>query len=327
VGNPLGLPFDPEESDEEIASLFGDDEIEAQEQETPAPVLMEDEPDEEEAAETPLAQEGDEGEPEEEVAGEQPARLFADRFPSVETLEKSYKELQGAFTRVTQENRQMVQMQERQTAEIDQIKAFLLQQTMESDPDLAEQWQQQARMDEMMSQRVQEQVAPLQERLQAEAFMREAENVVAAFWRDHDIRQNDDTDRAIARTMDELVTAGVPLSPANREHLELALEAAQNPALKFELASNPRALVIPGGADFLRQKAGATMQTASGSPSGAQPKPRGTVRRRVEAHVETSGSGQPSGEAPGTKPKDEFDEAADWYMERFKKGPLFGSAR
>jgi len=115
------------------------------------------------------------------------------------------------------------------------------------------------------------------------------------------------------------------LSPANREHLDLIYDSLENRNLLFEVANaRPEIFRIPGGTDFLRSRAGATIPSAGSPPQGTQPKPRGVARRRVEAHVETS-SGAPA--APAAPAGDEFDEALEYYQRRFNKGPLFGSRR
>lgn len=338
-GTMLGLPAG---SDEDTSTDFlSDDYDEADEDidpEQPVRTTIGDEDEDEDEfvpaevpAEQPEQPEQPEEEDEEEAEEEGPA-LYAGRYPSLDAFQRGYKEIQGGFTRVVQENKVLQSQLEAQRQEFEQLKQLVLQQAMENDPDLAERLQAEEQLTQVIGSAVDERIAPIaqqltaqQEQEQARAFLAEAEQSIRGFWQDHEVSQGDETDVAMREAMEILVNAGVPLSPANREHLELVYDALGNQTLLFEIAnSRPEIFRVPGGTDFLRQRAGATITPAGSPPQGTQPKPRGAVRRRVEAHVETS-SGAPA--APAAPEKDEFDEAMEWYQSRFSKGPLFGSRR
>jgi hypothetical protein len=345
-GSMLGLPVGSDDEDTSGVDFLRDDyedDAGSPDDETAVRTTIGDE-DEDDQDEGPLASpeetietEGpsEETETPEETEIEEtsePEQLYAGRYASLDAFQRGYKDLQGGFTRVAQENKALVAELERQKAEHQQLREVVLQSLMESDPELAERLQAEEAFDKRLDEAIAERLGPISQQIsqqasqqQNQAFLAEATQTILSFQSEHEIAQGDDTDMAMREAMEALVGAGVPLSPANREHLELVYEALDNRNLLFEIANaRPEIFRVPGGTDFLRQRAGATI-TSAGSPSpGTQPKPRGAVRRRVEAHVETS-SGTPASEAAPAK--DEFDEAVDWYQKRFQKGPLFGSAR
>lgn len=332
-GTRLGLPFSDEDEDTSTDFLSDDYDEEAEDapdagDDTPTLTTIGDEEDEDEGPPPPQQPEE---EPEEEE-DEDEEQLYAGRYPSLDAFQQGYKEIQAGFTRVVQENRQLEAQLEQQRQEQETLKNTVLRMAMENDPELAERLQAEEAFSSAVQQAVDQRVAPIQEQVQAQqqqeqnrAFLIEAEQAIRGFWNDHEISQGDEVDVSMREAMETLVSAGVPLSPANREHLELVYEALGNRNLLFEIANaRPEIFQVPGGTDFLRSRAGATIPPAGSPPQGTQPKPRGTARRRVEAHVETS-SGAP---APQAAPeKDEFDEAVEWYNARSRKGPLFGSRR
>lgn len=259
-------------------------------------------------------------------------------YATVPELENGYKELQGGFTRVSQAYRQLQADREadRQALEdvedrYEQLVGLIQQREAENDPEFAERLAQ----SERLRQEVDARVAPIEEQYEQQAEQAQnaqrqqaAAMAIGVFQGRHpEITPNSPEDRQIAAAFRELRTAGVPLDIINVEHMELALEAARNPALKMELSFSPQAVNIPGGIDVLRNRVGATIAATGGTPTpGTRPPAQGQAGRRPSAHVERGSGGAPVVTAPGKQP-DEFDEAMKWYSDEFRKGPLFGSGR
>jgi hypothetical protein len=361
--NPLGLRSFATD-DEETMGMFEDEQPDDEvggEQEVPEdqpPALDEPEVEEdtrqfveEEEGEEESLVEGEVDEEEVDRLAEEYAGQFADTFRTVGELEDGYKEVRSAFTRVAQEasthQQRMEELQklnEEQQGQIDGILEFMQQQMAENDPEFAEELQRRLAMQEEL----QAQVQPLQEQLEQERVARsqqqqvqqmqaQAAQVVAAFYDDHeDIQPGSPEDNALTRIyaqVDQGLYEGtggnVRLDPTNREHLELVYEISQNPQLGAEVLMSPLALKVPGGVARLRERAGATIAATEQPPrDNGQGRSRGPVRRRVEGFVETGTGGAPGAGAPGEAPKDEFDEAWDWYNSTHnQRGPLFGSKR
>lgn len=111
----------------------------------------------------------------------------------------------------------------------------------------------------------------------------------------------------------------------SRDNLDLAKEAAANPALYREFKANPHLLDTDEGIEIAKQQA----QLRSAIPAG-QPVPGVVVngqpsREQVvaSAHVETGGTGAPIPGAPATPPRDEWDEVEALYASE-KRDNVFG---
>ena len=273
---------------------------------------------------------------------ETPQQQYAGRYQTVEELENGYKEIQGGFTRMAQENRQFVQNQQIQETRLAELEALnqqmievLQAQMFENDPEAAEQFQremqQRQAIDQQVQQQVQQAVGPIQQQAVQQQVDQAAERSVMEFYQRRQIEQGSQEDIQATTAFRQLRSMGVPLDITNPDHIEAAYDAAQDPAFLNELIFNPQALQIPDGVARLRQRAGGTIPAVAGAAPLGTPAPaqRQAVRRRVEAHVETGSSGAPGGSAPGTKPADidPFDEAMDYYKGQRSRGVLFGSQR
>lgn len=291
------------------------------------------------AEETPAAEIGiEEGEEEGEGEEEEEEELIEGRFRTQEAADLAYKEIQAGFTRMAQENRQLLERLQAQDDQIRQLTQMQYQQLAENDPELAEQWQAEQQRQAEIQEAVQAQVAPIM----ANQARDRAQQTVASFYQSTGIAPGSEADQAVTQSFAQLRQAGVDLDITNPDHLQLALEAAAFPQFGAELMFAPNALKIPGGLDTIRQRSGVTIpdevegspgtQPASppgdgtrqeGSPDRTQPKPRKAERRRVsEAFVESPSGGAPAEAAPGKTP-DEFGEAWDYYQNRRNRGPLF----
>lgn len=260
--------------------------------------------------------------------------LYAGRYQSMDAFEQGYKDIQAGFTKMAMENKDLVSSNERMEQELEQLKGLILQRAMEEDPEFAEQIQAQQQMNELVDQRVEQQIGPMRDQAEAQQrmaaaqrFAAEAESAVRTFWAEHNITAGDNQDVAMRRVLDTLVASGARVSPANPDHLQLIYEASQNPRLLMEVVnSRPELIQVPGGMDYLRERAGATIPSNGAAPAGtpapAPQQQQRAVRRRVETHVET-GSGTPGG-TPTEPSGDEFDDAVDWFRQRHQgRGPLF----
>lgn len=327
---------EPEEEnpEDDLMAMFRDEDAADEVEAPPAdltPLPREDGDEEAPPAEEPAAEEP------ETATDEEKARLWANKYTSPEDMERAYLEVTTGFTRVAQENAQIRQQFEQvqtdaqaQQAQMNEIVGFLQAQMAEQDPDFAAELEQRNRTQQMVDQQVAQRVAPLEQQMQqndpqaaqAVARMRGAAD---DFYRRHsEIVQGSTEDIAMTQGVVQMMNAGVPIDLGNPDHLDLALEAAANPALAAELMMAPQALQVPGGVDVLRGRVGATIQASEASPTEKGTRAKAPVRQKVEGFVETGSGGAPQSGAPGKKP-DEFDEAWDWYQGRSARGPLFGA--
>ncbi len=335
------------ESDRQLMDMFEDDQPGDQPGELEGSVQPVDEEREPEGvpgqfvtpAAEPLATEGT---TEEEVEAE--AQRLAGIYETVPELERGYTSLQGAFTRVSQDYRQLESNQAeienyitQQQQQMDELVALLQAREAEQDPEFAERLARSQEIQQAIAQRlapIEEGYAEQQEQQQQQSVMaqaqRQAEVAVASFHVAHpDVAPGSPADRQLADTFRQLRAANVPLDIRNPAHLEIAYEATQNPALAQELMFAPNAVAIPNGMDVLRQRVGATVAASGGTPTpGTRPPAQGrkAAGTRPAAHVEVGSGGAPVDTAPGKQP-DEFDEAMKWYQDEYARGPLFGSGR
>lgn len=335
--------FGPDDDDpEDLASMFVDEDVETDdeqpdEQAAPeVPPWVEDEPPVEEEEEP----EGEEV-PAEEESAEDTERMWAGKYAEPEQLETAYTEITRAFTQATQENRQMRDREAAFQAQINELQQQLstvvevIQSDLaERDPDFAEQLAERQRLAEAVAQ----QVGPLQEQLaqqQVAARQAELDRAIAAsattFYNAHpEIAPGSREDAVLTETTRQLLTAGVPLDITNPDHLEVALAAAAEPQVVQTLIVNKDRITpqqISFAASQIKAARGATIpQNPQGSPATGT-RPKGPARRRLDAHLETGSGGAPMDGAPGESPKDEFDEAWDYWQQAKDKGPLFGGSR
>jgi len=280
--------------------------------------------------------------PEGETAEEEAARLYANRFPTVQGLEDGYTEVRNAFTKVTMENSSLrAEYEAQQQALADQqqqigaILEMMQTQLSETDPDFADELRKRMEIQRAVAQRVeplqqqltqQQQLA--QQQIVVEQERAQARGAVERFMAAHpEVVPGSETDNLIVARYIELANAGVELDVTNPEHYEIAYEASQNPTFMAELMMAPNAVKIPGGVARVRERSGATIAAAAVGRDNSAPAARGPVRKRLETFVETGSGGAPLEGAPGEKPTDEFDEAWSYYKSSFEKGPLFGSKR
>ena len=297
------VPEDPD-APEEVAAVAEPAEV----PEVVEPATDEGEPSgsEEEPAE-PGSEEEPPGAPEE-------PELYADVFPSVEALEKGYKELLAWNTRVAQENAKNTRSLSEVTtrlAEQEKLQAQLVydvnQRRAAEDPEFAERWAamqaQQAQIDEQ----VKTQVGPIQAQLQAEQQAREQMvrrsellAVVNQFQAQHpDIIPNSPKDFELAQIVRDL-----SLDPGDPNALELAYAVSEDADLRVVLTANP---------SWAETQAGLTLAQAQATTLAAARATTATpsVPATPPPHVETGASGAPTVGAPGTRPKDSFDEALE----------------
>jgi hypothetical protein len=331
------LTPEPEDDDEDLAAMFADTDEDTDEgSEAPAPG-----PRPWEADETPAEPEEETEEPEsseEESEDEEEEHLWAGTFRAPEELENAYGEVRSAFTRVTQENAQLrgeIQHQQAQVAEtqnqIAQIVQFLQADMAERDPDFAEELGRRLEIDNAVQQRVQ----PIQQQMEAQQvaqrqaqFDQAVQRSAAAFYAKHtEITPGSPDDVMLTQTVMDLVTAGVPVDITNPEHLEIGIAAMSNPQLAAQLKASAGQLNTANILPFVARLApngSATIQPAQEPPPSGQA-PKGPARRRMEGFVETRSGGAPMDGAPGEQPRDEFDEAWDYWQQAKDKGPLFGA--
>lgn len=272
---------------------------------------------------------GSEGEP----APEQ--TQYAGRFGSVEALETGYQNLEGAFTRSSQEAaelRREQQQQAQQYAEMRQLLEALaptiLQQRLAEDPELAER----LRMAETIQPLVDQQVAPYRQQVEQmrEQQAGEAEELQASLrvaqWRTRTgIAPNTDEDRAMAEAA-KVLDLDWKDPETGHLSLDLALEASRDPDLLAVLRVNPHFIELEGGVEEARRQAAwrKTLAPANGGapvPTPAAAAPSNGQAVRQAAYVETGGHGAPTSGAPGGT-KDEFDEAIAEYNKQMES-PLF----
>jgi hypothetical protein len=254
----------------------------------------------------------------EETEGEEEAELYAGKFQTPEALESAYMEVQ-AFANREVAARQRLEQQIAEQQRALQIMGPLVQRAVAAqDPEYAEQLAAQAALQRQLQPIVQQQVAPLQQQLAVEQARNAAMGTLQEFYATHpDVEPRSQADEAVAQTLRSL--KGGEVDSFNAWELEVAYEAAQDPALYSVLMTAPHLGNTLEGMQVARQMAG--QQQVAERPS-RQPK---TVQRKGP-HIETGGSGAPVQAAPGDRPADEFDEA----LQAFRSGvqsPLFGNAR
>ena len=266
--------------------------------------------------------------PEEAAAEEFERILFAGReFESVEDAERSYQEMQSWATRAMNDARaqseaygqiQAQVAQQQQTLQA--ILPFISQQLLAENPELAEQLQRQQEIERIVSERVNQQVAPIQQQTAAalEEQQRRAQydaNVDAFYATHPEVEEGSELDRKVGAAFVELRrTTG--LNMAHPDALSVALECVQNPKLLTIYRLNPTYLDTVEGRQYAKQQAG-TPEIQAAIQNGQQRRVQQGEAQRRAAFVEHGGSGIPAG-APGQQPKgDEFDEALNlWKSER-----------
>ena len=341
-GSALGLPYNPEDeaADKSFGELFSDEpqpgDVEetpaAEQQDEPSEGVFGEVPDDEDAIPTiPAGEaappEGEETPGEEEQPGEEMV-TFLGRRQTLAQAEEQFRQIQRGFTDLAQSRQQVEAELEAQRGELEQVRQFLLQKAAEEDPELAARLEADAAMQRTVDERVRQQVEPLlqpiQQREAIQQVVQQAQGAVVDFYQRNGIQQGDERDNATLEVFKQIAQAGHDIDMTNPMHLDYALAVAEGRQAPPVGVIVPQLVTsgagpAPGG--------GATVPTAPAAPgNGAPAAPKAPVRRRVEAHVETGGSGAPASAAPGA-PKDEFDEAFDWYTGRKARGPLFGSPR
>lgn len=266
------------------------------------------------SVEEPAQEAGDE----EAEGEEQEPDLYAGKFQTPEALESAYMEVQ-AFANREVAARQRLEQQIAEQQRALQIMGPLVQRAVAAqDPEYAEQLAAQAALQRQLQPIVQQQVAPLQQQLAVEQARNAAMGTLQEFYATHpDVEPRSQADEAVAQTLRAL--KGGEVDSFNGWELEVAYEAAQDPALYGVLMTAPHLGNTLEGMQVARQMAG--QQQVAERPS-RQPK---TVQRKGP-HIETGGSGAPVQAAPGDRPTDEFDEALAAFRST-PQSPLFGNAR
>jgi small-conductance mechanosensitive channel len=263
-----------------------------------------------EAAEAEVGEE--EGEEQTEEDGEEEdSDLILGRFRNVDALVQAYREIQGAFTRVTQENAQIRELLPQYEAALRQLQQQMLSIQVQQDPELAERLQQLQELQPLLETQVaplRQQLQQTQQQLEVQRRIAEAEAIVARFQARHpDVQPGSERDVQMAQLVRQL-----GLDFTNEEHLERVYEITQDPHLQRVVLAQPVWAQTEEGMDIAR---GFAREVARLSPAG-QAEQGGKVVKRARAkaaqsHVETEG-GLPVPSAPGSK--DEFDEALSAYM-------------
>lgn len=329
--------FEDEDASDEVGAPPEPATFEDDDEENPQPAPPPEDDDETVAAPSDLVTEGT---TDEEI--EQEVRLLAGRFPDTDEglaqLERSYGEVQGAFTRTTQELRraderqnELEQLIAQQQSQMDQLTQAVTAQMAEADPEFAERLQRQQEINQAVQARIDAEFEDVDEDQEAfEQSQAVARANIASFYQRTGISPNGPEDQRMERAMQIAFQAGVPIDLRQPQHLDAILEASRDDNLLLELTMAPNAINVPGGMEHLKGRLSAgTIPPTTAAPSPEQEtRPRSTQpprRRRVEGHVESPGGGAPAPAAPATG--DEFDEAADFYRKRFNKGPIFGGRR
>lgn len=254
-----------------------------------------------------------------QVAAE--AKKFADRYDSVEELEKGYKQLQGEYTRARQAEmaggQRLARAEQLLRTIAQEVQAQRQQQQLaqaQEDPDYAAQLNQQAYID----QQVQARLAPLQQRQQAQAEQQQLVASIIAFRNAHqDIVPNSPEDVELNNVVEEL-----ELDKTNPEALEVGYEAFKNPELRRVLVANPHLVETEQGMEYARYQAKSLAQGSGAPVTGTAPTTSQRAPQRKAPPMESGGSGTPP-RAPEEKKGDEFDESLRLYLDG-KSNSVFG---
>lgn len=287
-GTPGGNVFGFFESNP-LEGVEEPDEPTASQEETPEPP----------SAEAPSASE--EGAPEEteEEEEEEETGWWAGRYPSREAFEEGYKQLQAAFTRVAQQNKELQERARQQEEFFAQLVPLLQGLLASQDPEFAERLQQVEAIGPLIERQLEplrRQLAEAQTELLVQRRIAEANEVVSGFFAAHpDVKPGSPEDKQMAAFLRR-----VGLEASNPEHLEVAYQAIKDPDLALVLAANPVWARSPEGLEFAKFQAAQIKRSERGK----------RVASKASSFVETGG-GAPVPTAPSAK--DEFDEALEAY--------------
>jgi hypothetical protein len=353
TGSAFGFPEDtlpPEEGADPLLEGLAETPEAPEAPETPeepepaepaAPAEPQETPPEPEQPAEPPAPEAAEGAPEEEEEGEpepaQPQRLYAGRYRSIEDFEAGYRHMQAKASRDAQRRQdaedRLTQMQDALQRAAPVIEQYLRdQQRQRLEGYDYEQDQQPQGLDPVAAQReaqraAQEEIQRFRSEQERNEAIRQAERAVAEFQKEHpEVAPDSELDSQMAEVIESLNLE------VNPETLGIAFEAAQDSDLRTVLEAQPELVDNDAGLHYARMQASLAKMARGSTPQPQQqtqqapqaPKTRSPQAEaaRAKAHVETGGTGKPP-EAPGGRPKDEFDEVLE-LAQKEKKSAFFG---
>lgn len=229
------------------------------------------------------------------------------RYKTQEAFEQGHRELERTFTQTRQDFAELRARQEQQDQVLQAFAPFITERLLEENPELAQQMELQSRIEPL----VEERLAPLQQQAQAEREQQQYLSTVSSFYQRHpEIVPNSEIDQQVVAVIGEL-----DLVKEDPEALDVAAEAAQNPALRFVLNAEPHLAETDAGMSMARVRATQLAQQAAPTPQ-QQGTPQGGPTQRFP-FVEHGGSGAPSEGAPGTQPDSPLAGAVKlWQQER-----------
>jgi hypothetical protein len=340
-GQPTGEAFGfPEDTPaEDLADpLEG---LETEEPEAPEPAS--EEPGEP-APEPPGPEPAEEGEPSQEAPQEEPEQLFAGRYKSVEDLEDGYRRSQREVTRALSQRQDALDRSEQLEEAVRRAMALNEQmaQQLQAQQVWQQQWAQQQGQDYDYGQPaapplqppvapgvpqvqpdVQRQIEDFRAEMARERAVRDAEQTVADFRRNHpEVTYNGPEDMAMSSLIEDL-----RLDVGSPEVLELTLEAARDPALERVIRAQPDLMGSSDGiehakllADVAKGRANPQQQR---TPAQRQAATQAEAAERARATVLTGGPGTPP-QAPESRPKDAIDEVVELYKKQHKRSAFMG---
>lgn len=242
--------------------------------------------------------------PSQEAPSEQ--SFLGGRYKTQEAFEQGHRELERTFTQTRQDFAELRAKQEQQDQVLQAFAPYITERLLEENPELAQQMELQSRIEPL----VEERLAPLQQQAQAEREQQQYLGTVSAFYQRHpEIVPNSEADQQVVAVIQEL-----DLVKEDPEALDVAAEAAQNPALRFVLNAEPHLAETDAGMSMARVRATQLAQQAAPTPQ--QGTPQGGPTQRFP-FVEHGGSGAPSEGAPGTQPDSPLAGAVKlWQQER-----------
>lgn len=329
--------FDGNTSDDALPDFVKDEAPEAVEeapQET-LPVLPID---------APVAEEA----PEEVQEAPEAPRVWAGKYRDPEQLEKGYREIRDLQRRTAERAKAYEQRAMEVESQIGQYKQALqqaiplVQQAVAAQQQRQQQQQQDPYaepqplpqpvglqpqqvvplVDRIVQQRLQQVQGKLNQQQAQQAEYAEARETVGAFFESHPevLREGpidqDITDTILALNQAWAAKDGSSVNIGNTESLEIAYEAAKNPALRRVLEMNPEYIEDDEGMILARQAA-AAINAQSSTQAESPPAPARTAAPRANTPFVERGSAQAP--QPGS-PLDEFDQAANEYRNLQRRG-------
>lgn len=351
------------EEDKGTTSIFGnvDDDLFAEETQAPAqepapetptepevetpPETTPEEPQDPVATEEPAEPEATPDETQEAPAAEEP-QLIGGKFKTPEDVLLAYQQAERLATQRAQETaslrREQQQIHEalRRSAPILQRAQELMRQQQDPQQELDPQEQDelqriQSYLGPLVEKQVQERVAPLMERVEAQRAQ-QGEQVIDSFLATHEqARPTEVQERIVSIINENRFDGQEEIFPPTRENLETALklatnedayqllqalnmhpeadwvdhaiEASSNPSLKEVVLAVPSLIETEAGMNYARKQAGLSGVVATATANGAEALKAQQEADRKAAHVEKD-EGTPEGGAPGRKARDPLEE-------------------